>query len=101
MKREYTVNIVKDNIIDLQDIIEEEEGYTARQYIIDCLRNADDCWNDAIKNADFVEIRYNGLFEEDDWSDTISVYEFVNMQKYQVIAIYENGSSKWIGEHCA
>lgn len=78
MKREYNVNIIKDNINVLQDVIEAEEGYTARDYVADCMANADDCWNDVIKDADFVEIRYNGLFEEEDWSDSVSIYELFN-----------------------
>lgn len=78
MKREYNVNIIKDNINVLQDVFEVEEGYTARDYVEDCMKYADDCWNDAIKDADYVEIRYSGLFEEDDWSDTLDLYEYFN-----------------------
>ena len=75
MKREYTVNIVKDNINVLQEVIEVEDGYSARDDVADCMANADDCWNDVIKDADFVELRYSGLFENDDWSDCVTIDE--------------------------
>lgn len=44
----YEVDITIDGTTSAIDTIDAEEGYTAEQYVADCLSNADEDWNEML-----------------------------------------------------